>query len=207
MSIQTLKICLVPVKASVLSQAIDVTCIKELTLLNVGNQAPIWSMLTKELKKGPIALRSVFTDHVSASFLTCMAKLPQLDDLLMLERGLRHKPESFAPRTATSINQIRRLVLKRHMPTLKRLMIKDDHNYSTWDANEKTMILICTRGVQLEELAVSLNIKALVSCCCCSFACHWICGLTFTCFAARIYAILCQVGQSPGLACPPFSKQ
>ncbi|GAB0143476.1 hypothetical protein EsHS_00003993 [Epichloe bromicola] len=161
MSIETLRICLIPVKASVLSQAIDMTCIKDLTLINVGNQAPIWSMLAKEQKNRPLALRSVFTDHVSASFLTCMAQLPVLDDLFMLERGLKHKPESFAPRSATSIDQIRRLVLKKHMPTLKRLMIKDDSNGPNWDANEKTMILICTRGVQLEELALSMNIHAV----------------------------------------------
>lgn len=163
MSIETLKICLVPVKASVLSQAIDVASIKELTLINVGNQAPIWSMLTKEQKFRPIALRSVYTDHVSASFLTCMAQLPRLDDLFMLERSIKHKPESFAPRNATSIDQIRRLVLKKHMPTLKRLMIKDESNGPNWDANEKTMILICTRGVKLEELALSMNIHAVVS--------------------------------------------
>lgn len=163
LSIESLKICLIPVKASVLSQAIDLACIKELTLINVGNQAPIWSMLSKEQKIRPLALRSVFTDHVSASFLTCMAQLPRLDDLFMLERSMKHRPESFAPRTATSIDQIRRLVLKKHMPTLKRLMIKDDSNGPNWDANEKTMILICTKGVQLEELALSMNIHAVVS--------------------------------------------
>ncbi|KAG8407162.1 hypothetical protein J3458_020655 [Metarhizium acridum] len=161
MSIETLKICLIPVKASVLSQAIDVACIKELTLINVGNQAPIWSMLTKEQKFRPIALRSVFTDHVSASFLTCMALLPELDDLFMLERSVKHKPESFAPRTATSIDQIRRLVLKKHMPTLKRLMIKDESNGPNWDTNVKTMILVCTRGAKLEELALSMNIHTV----------------------------------------------
>jgi hypothetical protein len=163
MSIETLKICLIPVKATVLSQAIDVACIKELTLLNVGNQAPIWSMLTKEQKFRPLALRSVFTDHVSAPFLTCMSQLPLLEDLFLLERSMKYKPESFAPRTATSIDQIRRLVLKKHMPTLKRLMIKDESNGPNWDANEKTMILICTRGVKLEELALSMNIHAVVS--------------------------------------------
>ncbi|KAG5984523.1 hypothetical protein E4U55_004419 [Claviceps digitariae] len=161
MSIESLKICLIPVKASVLSRAIDVACIKELTLLNVGNQAPIWSMLIKEQKNRPLALRSVYTDHVSVSFLTCMAQLPILEELFMLERGLKYRPESFAPRSATSIDQIRRLVLKKHMHTLKRLMIKDEYQSPTWDANEKTIILICTRGVQLEELALSMNIHAV----------------------------------------------
>ncbi|KAG6011329.1 hypothetical protein E4U54_008140, partial [Claviceps lovelessii] len=161
MSIESLKICLIPVKASVLSQAIDVACLRELTLINVGNQAPIWSMLTKEQKNRPLALRSVYTDHVSASFLTFLAQLPVLEELFMLERGLKYRPESFAPRSAITMDQIRRLVLKKHMPTLKRLMIKDEYRCPTWDANEKTMILVCTRGVQLEELALSMNIHAV----------------------------------------------
>ncbi|KAG5926880.1 hypothetical protein E4U42_002847 [Claviceps africana] len=161
LSIESLKMCLIPVRASVLSQAIDVACIKELTLLNVGNQGPVWSMLTKEQKNRPLALRSVYTDHVSASFLACMAQLPVLEELFLLERGPKHKPKSFAPRSGISMDQIRRLVLKKHMRTLKRLMIKDDYFCPTWDADEKTLILVCTQGVRLEELAVSMNVHAV----------------------------------------------
>ncbi|KAG6007748.1 hypothetical protein E4U21_005587 [Claviceps maximensis] len=161
MSIESLKICLIPVKASVLSRAIDIACIRELSLINIGNQAPIWTMLAEEQKNRPLGLRSVYTDHVSAAFLACMAQLPVLDELFMLERGPKHRPESFAPRSVISMDQIRRLVLKKHMPTLKRLMIKDEYHCPTWDANDKTMILICTQGVQLEELALSMNIQAV----------------------------------------------
>ncbi|PHH69797.1 hypothetical protein CDD80_6497 [Ophiocordyceps camponoti-rufipedis] len=161
LSLESLSIYLVPVKASVLSRGVDVTCLKQLTLLNVGNQTPIWSMLAKEGRTQPLALRSVFTDHVTPTFLTCMAQLPELHDLFLLGRSVKHKPESFAPRVSTTMDQIRRLVLKKHMATLKRLMIKDESLESNWDANEKTMILICCRGVKLEELALSMNIKAL----------------------------------------------
>ncbi|KAF4971759.1 hypothetical protein FZEAL_9750 [Fusarium zealandicum] len=160
-ALETLGVYLIPVKASVLSRAIDLRCIKNLTLLNVGNQGPIWTLLSKENKVHPLALRSVFTDNVSTSFLNCMAQLDELHDLFMLERSTKYKPESFTSRTTVTIDQIRRLVLKRHMPTLKRLMIKDESNSSGWDANQKAMILICSRGVQLEELALSMNIHAV----------------------------------------------
>ncbi|ENH73869.1 hypothetical protein FOC1_g10011189 [Fusarium oxysporum f. sp. cubense race 1] len=158
---ETLSIHLIPVKASVLSRAIDLKCIKNLTLLNVGNQGPIWTLLSKENKVSPLALRSVFTDNVSTAFLNCMSQLEELHDLFLLERSAKHKPESFAPRTTVTIDQIRRLVLRKHMHTLKRLMIKDESNSSSWDANQKAMILICNRGVQLEELALSMNIHAV----------------------------------------------
>ncbi|KAI5463151.1 hypothetical protein BGZ63DRAFT_422546 [Mariannaea sp. PMI_226] len=160
-SLETLSIHLIPVKASVLSRAMDLSCIKNLTLLNVGNQVPIWTMLSKENKVRPLALRSVFTDHVSTAFLNCMSQLDKLDELFMLERSSKHRPEPFAPKSTTTIDQIRRLVLKKHMPHLKRLMIKDESNGSKWDVNQKAMILICNAGVQLEELAVSMNIHAV----------------------------------------------
>ncbi|KAF5666035.1 hypothetical protein FHETE_6403 [Fusarium heterosporum] len=160
-ALETLSIHLIPVKASVLSRAIDLSCLKSLTLLNVGNQGPIWTLLSKENKTSALALRSVFTDNVSTAFLNCMSQLEELHDLFLLERSAKHKPESFAPRTTVTIDQIRRLVLKKHMHTLKRLMIKDESNNSGWDANQKAMILICSRGVQLEELALSMNIHAV----------------------------------------------
>ncbi|KAM0252268.1 hypothetical protein ACHAP5_001254 [Fusarium lateritium] len=160
-ALEALSIHLIPVKASVLSRAIDLNCLKSLTLLNVGNQGPIWTLLSKENTTSPLALRSVFTDNVSIGFLNCMSQLKELHDLFLLERSAKHKPESFAPRTTVTIDQIRRLVLKKHMHTLKRLMIKDESNSSGWDANQKAMILICNRGVQLEELALSMNIHAV----------------------------------------------
>ncbi|KAH6996493.1 hypothetical protein BKA56DRAFT_609735 [Ilyonectria sp. MPI-CAGE-AT-0026] len=160
-SLETLSIHLIPVKASVLSRAMDLRCIKNLTLLNVGNQAPIWTLLAKENKVHPLALRSVFTDNVSTAFLTCMSQLEELHELFMLERSSKYKPESFAPKATITIDQIRRLVLKKHMMTLKRLMIKDESNGSNWDVNQKAMILICNRGTQLEELAISMNIHAV----------------------------------------------
>ncbi|KAF7558822.1 hypothetical protein G7046_g5325 [Stylonectria norvegica] len=159
--LETLSIQLIPVKASVLAKAVDLTRLKNLTLLNVGNQATLWTLLASENKTRPLALRSVYTDHVSPQFLSCMRQLDELHELFVLQRSAKHKPESFAPATTCTIDQIRRLVLKPHMHTLKRIMIKDESNGPNWDINQKTMILICSRGSQLEEMAVSMNINAV----------------------------------------------
>lgn len=162
-ALEVLSLHLVPVRPAVLSKAIDLNALKSLTLLNVGPQGPIWNLLSKENEVQPLALRSVFTDNASFAFLSCISQLDELHDLFMLQRSVDHKPESFATRAATTIDQIRRLVLKKHIKTLKRLMIKDESKEANWDANEKTMILLCNQGVMLEELALSMNIHAVVS--------------------------------------------
>ncbi|GKT45692.1 uncharacterized protein ColSpa_05873 [Colletotrichum spaethianum] len=159
-ALKSFSVHLIPVKASVLRAAIDVRVLKRLTLLNVGNQAPIWTMLAKENKVQPLPLRKIFTDNVSITFLTFAGQLEQITELFMLERSAKYKPESFAPKTNVVMDQIRRLVLKKHMPTLTKLMIKNDSGPS-WDVDEKAMLLICNRGKLLEELAAALGIRAI----------------------------------------------
>lgn len=161
LSLTSLSIYLIPVKASVLSRSINMSCLKQLTLLNVGNQAPIWNLLAKENRQRPLGLRSIFTDDVSNAFLAFASQLEEIHELFLLERSIKSKPESFAPRGATTMDQIRRLVLKKHIGKLKRLMIKDESTGPNWDCNEKTMVLICTQGRNLEELALSMNIHAV----------------------------------------------
>lgn len=163
LSLETLSIHLIPVKASVLSRAVNLHSLKQLTLLNVGNQTPIWNLLSKENKVSPLPLRNVFTDNVSAAFLSCMSQLDELHDLFMLERNPKYKPESFGPRSTTTMHQIRNLVLSKHLPTLRRLMIRDDSSKSNWDANMKTITEICKRGKQLEELGLGMTVHAVVS--------------------------------------------
>ncbi|KAH6607761.1 hypothetical protein Trco_004074 [Trichoderma cornu-damae] len=161
LALTSLSIHLVPVKASVLSRSVNLSCLEQLTLLNVGNQAPIWTLLAKENRLRPLGLRSIFTDNVSNAFLAFASQLEEIHELFLLERSIKSKPESFAPRGSTTMDQIRRLVLKKHIGKLKRLMIKDESTGANWDCNEKTMVLICTRGRNLEELAVSMNIQAV----------------------------------------------
>ncbi|OIW32241.1 hypothetical protein CONLIGDRAFT_262947 [Coniochaeta ligniaria NRRL 30616] len=161
LALETLSIYLVPVKASVLHKAIDIRALRRITLLNVGPQGAIWTLFHKENKESPLALRKIFTDNVSMAFLNFVSSLEEVHDLFMLERDHKYKPESFAPKTNTTIAQIRRLVLKKHMHTLRRLMIKNQMDHS-WDFDEKTFCVVCGRGQQLQELACSTNIKAMV---------------------------------------------
>lgn len=162
LSLEVLKIDLLPAKASVICRALNLKALKELTLLNVGNQAPIWTALAKEDAVNPLPIRSIFTDNVSVSFLNFASHLEELHELFLLERSVDHLPTSFTPRASVTIDQIRRLVLKKHINTLKRLMIKDESKEANWDANEKTMVMLCMQGIQLEELAVSMNRNAVV---------------------------------------------
>lgn len=162
LSLQTLSIHLIPVKPRVLSDAIDLHVLKRITLLNVGNQAPIWSLLMKKNQEAPLSLRKIFTDNVSLQFLNFVSQLSELHELFMLERPEKYKPESFAPKTTVGIDKIRRLALKKHMGSLKRLMIKNQ-NDATWDLDTRTTSLICRRGKALEELAMSMSIREIVS--------------------------------------------
>jgi len=163
LALQTLDIYLVPVKASVLHKAIDIRALRRITLLNVGPQGAIWTLFHKENKESPLALRKIFTDNVSTAFLNFVASLEEVHDLFMLERDSKYKPESLAPRTKATITHIRRLVLKKHMGHLRRLMVKNQLDQS-WDFDEKTFSLVCSRGEQLQELACSTTIKAMVRC-------------------------------------------
>lgn len=161
LALQSLSVHLIPVKASVLSRAIDLRILRRLTLLNVGPQAAVWTHLQKENKESPLPLRKIYTDNVTQAFLTCVSQLEEVDELFLLERDNKYKPEPFAPKTVINMEQIRRTVLKKHMPTLKRLMIKNQSD-TAWDMNEKTVMLICKRGKNLQELACNMGIKVVV---------------------------------------------
>ncbi|RYP55591.1 hypothetical protein DL771_012345 [Monosporascus sp. 5C6A] len=159
-ALESLAIHLIPTKASVLGRAIDLRTLKRITLLNVGPQAPIWALLMKENKLQPLPLRMISTDSVCPFFLQLVSQLDRVDELFMLERGSRFKPESFAPKTRVDLGQIKKMVLKKHMETLKILMIKNEADGS-WDVDERTTQLICRRGRALEELAVHTFLQHL----------------------------------------------
>ena len=156
--LENLSLYLIPIKASVLSKAVDLTKLKSITLLNVGPQGGFWSVMAKKHLDTPLRLQYIHTDNVTSSFLSCVNSLSGLTDLFMLERSSKAKVESLAPSTMVGIDEIRRQALKKHMRSLKRLMIKNDNeNDHSWDINGKTMRLITGKGNNLTELAVSLD--------------------------------------------------
>ncbi|OTB03778.1 hypothetical protein M426DRAFT_262879 [Hypoxylon sp. CI-4A] len=158
--LHSLSIHLIPIKASVLGKAIDLHTLKRVVLLNVGEQKKFWALLMRENKISPLPLRKVFTDDASLQFLQLVSELSCVTEVFMLQRSTKYKPESFAPNPGTTIEQIRKFVLKKHLHSLKRLMIKNQAD-STWDVDEKTIQLICRKGKPLEELAVIMGMRAI----------------------------------------------
>ncbi|OTB11649.1 hypothetical protein K445DRAFT_321818 [Daldinia sp. EC12] len=158
--LHSLSIHLIPIRASVLGKAIDLHSLKRITLLNVGEQKKFWAMMMKENSLKPLPLRKVFTDDVCLQFLHLVSQLDCVREVFMLQRSPKYKPESFAPNPGTTIEQIRNFVLKKHMHSLKRLMIKNQAD-SSWDVDEKTIQHICRRGKVLEELAVIMGMRAI----------------------------------------------
>ncbi|KAL7629098.1 hypothetical protein AAE478_000616 [Parahypoxylon ruwenzoriense] len=159
-ALHSLSIHLIPIKASVLGRAIDLRTLKRITLLNVGEQKKFWALMMKENKLKPLPLQKVFTDDVCLQFLQLVSELDCVHEVFLLQRPPKYKPESFAPNPETTIEQIRRLILRKHLHTLRRLMIKNQADNS-WDLDEKTTQLICRRGKVLEELAVIMGMRAI----------------------------------------------
>ena len=154
---------LLPIKASVLSRAIDLTVLKRLTLLNVGPQGGLWSLLTKMQQLGsPIRLQAINTDNVSTAFLACLESFEGLIELFMLERNVKTEVETFAAKTNVGIEDIRKRALKRHVKTLKRLIIMNEED-NAWDADAQTVRLLTSKGQGLEELAIGFSLANYVS--------------------------------------------
>jgi len=162
LALKTLAIYLLPVKASVISKAIDLTVLQSVTLLNVGPQLQFWNMLSKENKTRPLPLHKIHTDNVTLPFLVCVAQLETVTELYLLERTQKARVESTAAKTTVTMEQIRKVALKKHAGTLKILVIRNESG-SDWDLNAKTAVLLTRRSKLLEELAVSFGIKTMVS--------------------------------------------
>ncbi|KAK3398617.1 hypothetical protein B0T20DRAFT_392998 [Sordaria brevicollis] len=158
-ALKGLSIYLIPVKASVLSKAIDIQMLTSITLLNVGPQAPIWAYFKSQNEEKPLPLCKIFTDNVTNSFLQLVSQLKLVTELFLLERETKYKPESFAPKTTATIVHIRR-ALKKHVPHLRNLMIKNMAT-TAWDLDAKTILLLCERGKNIEELACSMDMARL----------------------------------------------
>lgn len=161
LTLKSLSIYLIPIKTSVLSRAVDLHVLKRISLLNVGPQAPLWNYLAKENKVSPLPLCKIHTDNVTIHFLKFVSQLENLVELFVLERSTKSSEYSFAPKTTVTSDNIRRYVLKKHASSLKRLVVKNENDY-TWDANVKFLELLCRQGKNLEELGISFASPALV---------------------------------------------
>ncbi|KAG0649350.1 hypothetical protein D0Z07_4444 [Hyphodiscus hymeniophilus] len=160
LTLTTLAINLVPIRASVLSRAVDLRVLQSVTLLNVGHQTPFWNVMARENKLAPLSLHKIYTDNVTLPFLAFVSQLDNVTELLLVERTAKARVESTTAKTTVTMEQIRRVVLKKHAPTLKILVIRNEAGVE-WDMNAKTTMLLCHRAKLLEELAVSFGVKTM----------------------------------------------
>jgi len=163
LTLDTLSIYMIPTKASVLSRGVDINALQSITLLNVGAQSPIWNMLARENKLSLLPLRKIHTDNVTLPFLLCLSQLERITELVMMERTSKDRVEGNALKSTVTIEQIRKMVLKKHAPTLKILVIRNDTISMEWGLNIKTAMLLCERAKNMEELACSFGVRTMVS--------------------------------------------
>ena len=160
--LEELAIYLVPLKPSVIGRALDLSCLKRLTLLNVGQQSGFWALVDK-LQKDSLTMQldSVHTDDVSIAFLNCISASHGLKELFLMRRSSKDS-DSIATKNPASLTDIRLLALRKHIGTLKRLMIMNNDDES-WDLDPKTFLLLTGKGESLVELAFSAAVDSYVS--------------------------------------------
>lgn len=161
-ALESLSIYLIPVRASVLSRAVDISALKHISLLNVGPQRAFWAMATKLQKTTPFQLTSVHTDNVTPSALVFLNGLDQLTELFLTERSSRSKVEPLAPKTLVSIDDIKTQILRKHLEHLERLVIRNDDD-SSWALNKDSVRLVTKYGRNLKELGITLGSTNFVS--------------------------------------------
>ena len=152
----------VPLKASIVARALDLSVLKRLTLLEVGPQDAFWTLLVRLQSATQItAFKSIHTDNVSIPFVKFLATFEGLEELFMLERNKKQTVEP-EPESTVTISTIRKGALRKHIPTLKRLSLRNERN-EQWDVDPKTLRCLALKGANLRELAFSLNLKTYVS--------------------------------------------
>lgn len=148
----------VPLKASIVARALDLSVLKRLTLLEVGPQDAFWTLLVRLQNVTQItAFKSIHTDNVSLPFVKFLATFEGLEELFMLERNKKQAAEPESESTVT-ISTIRKGILRKHMPTLQRVSLRNERN-EHWDVDPKTLRCLAIKGTKLRELAFSLSLK------------------------------------------------
>ncbi|KAA8570571.1 hypothetical protein EYC84_002833 [Monilinia fructicola] len=163
LALKNLSLYLIPLKPFVLSKAIDIRVLESITLLDVGPQLLFWSILAQENRLAPLPLHKIYTDNVSLIFLKFVGELAKVEELLMLGRKpiLEVEPAILDQKPVT-MEQIRTLVLKKHVSTLRVLSINHAATpykdaLTPWDLTPKTAVLLCRKAKKLEELAAVMS--------------------------------------------------
>ena len=161
--IEELSLHLIPLKASILARALDLSVLRRITLLSVGSQDGFWCMLTKwqQSCSAPIRFESIHTDNVSPALLGFLETFEGLEELFLFERARKSEAEALSPKTCVIGASIRKQALRKHLKTLKRLSIINEED-DTWDADARMVRLLAGRGGGLLELKINISVKDYV---------------------------------------------
>lgn len=163
LQLEELSLYLIPLKASILARALDLNILKRITLLSVGSQDPFWILLGKlQNRSAHISFESIHMDNVSIPFLEFLKTFEGLKELFLLERKILNDGDGGTTKTLVGITPIRKIALRKHIKSLKRMQIRNE-NDDSWDLDANFIRFLSTKGAGLVELAISLNIKHFVS--------------------------------------------
>jgi len=153
---------LIPLKASIVARALDLSVLKRLTLLDVGCQAPFWQLLQRLSKSmRDLGFHMIHTDNVSNAFLNFLSMFDGLQELYLHKKKNKDpEPETTGPKV--DIKSICKLGLRKHFDTITHLMLRND-NDDSWDLDQWSVRTFSLRGSGFVELAVSMKIQTLVS--------------------------------------------
>lgn len=161
--LEEVKLHWIPMRAGILSRALDLAVLRRITLVNTGSQDGFWMILAGfQARQGTIALKKIHTDNASKSFMRFVKSFEGLEELFMHERSKKNQADTASTQNKITITDIRRQALRKHLKTLKRLMIKNELDAS-WDLDAISITLLSSKGTNLLELAVSLGTLPFVS--------------------------------------------
>ena len=152
----------IPMKASLLTKALDMTALRRLTLLQTGSQDVLWHLLVRVNTKSSLHLESIHTDDVSSTFVKFLYGIHGLKELFLLKRKTKGD-RSVEEKQPVKISDLC-FVLPKHVRTLERLSIRNEHD-THWDCDPRTLMILRSRSKNLKELALSVQSTVYVSFC------------------------------------------
>ncbi|KAI1926055.1 hypothetical protein LOZ12_000518 [Ophidiomyces ophidiicola] len=155
-SLEELSVKLITLKPSVICQAVNVWSLKHICLLDVGPQKAFWVMLTALNKLHPLNMTSIHSDDTGDSLLHFLNSLALVDEVFLIEPNSRTFPGPTRSESLIDIDDIREMILEKHIKNLKRLMIRNDIG-SQWNLDRRTARLIAKSGTKLLELVVAVD--------------------------------------------------
>ena len=161
--IETFALYLIPLKASVVARALDLSVLRHITLLDVGPQSSFWLLLQRQIKDHPlIGFETIHIDDVSSAFLGFLSTTNIKAKELYLLRRKDRSTDTHIVTTSVDASSMFNIGFRKHVKTLTHLMLRNEQD-DTWDLNEQLVRMLSLKCSGLVELGVSMKTKALVS--------------------------------------------